>query len=104
MHLAATMLKLIRHSLVLQFDTVMTSYKKHSRQWSTVYNKFAEGKQEVGRQVETFIESCVSIQCNHSLLAFSAYARPQESYGWLIVHIAGTSHCYMVRFCLAVYC
>ena len=27
----------------LQFDTLMTSYKKHSRQWSSVFNKFAEG-------------------------------------------------------------
>ncbi|KAL3150614.1 hypothetical protein ABBQ32_000420 [Trebouxia sp. C0010 RCD-2024] len=24
------------------FDTLMTSYKKHSRQWSAVFNKFAE--------------------------------------------------------------
>jgi len=29
--------------LSLQFDTLMTAYKKHSRQWSAVYNKFAEG-------------------------------------------------------------
>lgn len=28
---------------MLQFDTLMTSYKKHSRQWSAVFNKFAEG-------------------------------------------------------------
>ena len=27
----------------LQFDDFMTSYKKHSKQWSAVYNKFAEG-------------------------------------------------------------
>ena len=32
----------VRYAL-LQFDTLMTSYKKHSRQWSSVFNKFAEG-------------------------------------------------------------
>ena len=29
--------------MLLQFDAFMTSYKKHSKQWSAVYNKFAEG-------------------------------------------------------------
>lgn len=24
------------------FDTLMTSYKRHSRQWSSIFNKFAE--------------------------------------------------------------
>ena len=31
----------------LQFDVLMTAYKKHSRQWSAVFNKFAEGMRTV---------------------------------------------------------
>jgi hypothetical protein len=34
----------------VQFDMMLDSYKKHSKQWSATFNKFAEGECLLGMQ------------------------------------------------------
>ena len=63
----------------LQFDKVMTSYKKHSRQWSSVYNKFAEGSLFDASSCCFTGRTAVPVL----KLACSAHERTQASYGGL---------------------